>query len=151
MNHELRTKVERDLVLAIKSKDSGRVSTLRFLLSAIKYREVDKKSELNDEETIEVIAKQVKTHKESIEAYTKGSRPDLAEKETAELKILESYLPKQLSEDEIADTVRGEISKIKSSGQTPDLGSVMKVVMPLFKGRAEGQLVKSVVENVLSA
>lgn len=105
----LRQSIEQDLVIAQKNKDVVRLETLRFLLSAIKYKEVDKKAELAEGEVIEVLKKQVKTHKESIEAFKKGNRSDLVAREGSQLKILEAYLPTQLSEDDLRSLISQKI------------------------------------------
>lgn len=145
----LREKLNEDLVFAMKAKDAEKVSTLRFLISAVKYKEVDKKSDLNDVEVIEVISKQVKTHKESIESFAKGNRPDLAQKEEAELKILESYLPAQMSEAEVRQRVTAKLSELKNNGGAVDFGTLMRSVMGDLKGKAEGNTVKRIVEEAL--
>lgn len=133
----------------MKSKDAEKVSTLRFLISAIKYKEVDKKSDLVDAEVLEVISKQVKTHKESIESFRKGGREEMAQKEEAELKILQSYLPAQMGEGEVRDLVTKKLEELRNQGQTVDFGMLMKASMVDLKGKADGRLVKVIVESVL--
>lgn len=145
----LREQLSQDLISAMKSKDAEKVSTLRFLISAIKYKEVDKKSELTDAELVEAISKQVKTHKESIEAFRAGNRPDLVAKEESELKLLQSYLPAQISESEIRGIVSKIVNDLKSSGKSLDFGSVMREVMPQVRGKADGGFVKQVVDECL--
>ena len=147
----LRDKVELDLKRALKLGDATVVSTLRFLLSAVKYREIDlvSKSDLDEAGVIDVIAKQVKSHRESIEAFKKGNRPELVEKEETELKILQSYLPDQLDESQVRDVVQTLINEVRESGQPLEFGSVMKKAMGKLKGQVEGNVVKKVVEEVL--
>lgn len=145
----LREQLSQDLISAMKSKDAEKVSTLRFLISAIKYKEVDKKSELTDAEVVEAISKQVKTHKESIEAFKKGNRPDLVTKEESELKILQSYLPVQMGEGEVRERVAEKLEELRNQGQAVDFGTLMKLSMFDLKGKAEGSMVKTVVEKVL--
>jgi|SRR3990167_10137126 len=147
----LRDKVELDLKKALKLGDATVVSTLRFLLSAIKYREIElmSKPSLDDAGVVEVIAKQVKSHKESIEAFKKGNRPELVEKEESELKILESYLPIQLNEVEVRQIVSDLINQMKKDSQPLEFGSVMKQAMGKLKGQVEGNVVKKVVEEIL--
>lgn len=155
----LREKVEQDLVVAMKSRDAEKVSVLRFLLSAVKYKEVDTKSRLTDEQVIEVLAKQVKTHKESVEAFRNGGREELASKEESELKILQNYLPAQMSEAEVRRQVIESLSQIKNEGKTVDFGSLMKASMLVLKGQAlrlhsgqaDGSVVKKIVEEVLKS
>jgi uncharacterized protein YqeY len=145
----LREQLSHDLISAMKSKDAEKVSTLRFLISAIKYKEVDKKSDLVDSEIVEVISKQVKTHKESIESFKSGNRPDLVAKEEVELAILQSYLPAQMSESDLMEIISKIVNGLKPSGKPLDFGMVMREVMPQVKGKAEGALVKKVVEECL--
>lgn len=147
----LREQLSQDLISAMKSKDAEKVSTLRFLISAIKYKEVDKKSDLVDGEIVEVISKQAKTHQESIEAFKAGNRPDLVAKEETELRILQSYLPAQISEAEIREVVTKKLSELRDQGQTVDFGTLMKLSMADLKGKADGNLVKTVVVEVLKA
>ncbi len=145
----LREQLSQDLISAMKSKDAEKVSTLRLLISAIKYKEVDKKSELSDPEVIEVISKQVKTHKESIEAFKAGNRPDLVAKEESELKLLQSYLPAQMGDGEVRDLVTKKLEELRNQGQTVDFGTLMKSSMADLKGKVDGSLVKRVVEECL--
>lgn len=145
----LREKIEQDLIDAQKSRVQATVETLRFLLSAIKYKEVDTKTPLTDEQLTEVLAKQVKTHKESIEAFQKGNRPDLVLKEQSQLKILESYLPARLGEDEVKERVIKKLSESRVGGAAVDFAMLMKSVMIELKGQADGSLVKKIVEEVL--
>lgn len=133
----------------MKAKDTQKVSTLRFLISAIKYKEVDKKSDLTDTEIIDVIGKQVKTRKESIESFKKGNRSDLVQKEELELSVLQSYLPAQMSDSEVKEVVVKKLNELRGQGQVIDFGTLMKAVMPDLKGKADGAAVKSVVEEVL--
>lgn len=143
----LKDKLESDLKEAMKAGQAARVSTLRFLLAAVKNREIELKpfgKELADEEVISVIGKQVKQRRESIEAFEKGGRMELVEKEKAELALLKSYLPEEVSEEEIMAIVRETIT----SGAS-DIGAIMKAVMPKVKGRADGSLVRRIVEDLL--
>lgn len=144
-------KIDEDYKLAVKEKNEIKRQTLNMLKSAIKYREIELRAlnkELTEEEVISVIQKEIKRRKEAIELYEKGGREDLAKKERDEVEILEGYLPKQLSEDEIKSIVREAIMLVRASSLS-DVGKVMKEVMPKVKGRAEGSLVKSIVEEML--
>ena len=143
----LKGKLEADLKEAMKAGQALRVSVLRFLLAAVKNREIELKptgKELADEDVTVVITKQVKQHRESIEAYEKGGRPELSEKEKAELDLLKSYLPEQVGEEEITVIVREAIT-----AGAVDLGSIMKAIMPKVKGRADGSVVRGIVEKLL--
>ncbi len=145
-------KINEDYKNAVKDKDEVKRETLNMLKSAIKYREIELRSsgkELTEEEVISVIQKEIKKRKEAIELYEKGGRGDLVSKEKRELEILESYLPKQLSEEEIENIIKEVINSVGATSPS-DIGKVMKEVMPKVKGRADGSLVKKIAENLLS-
>lgn len=144
----VKEKIMADMKEAMKAKDMMKVSTLRLLLSEIKNKEIDKRGELTDEEIYAVIQKAVKQRKESIEQYKNAGRADLVEKEEAELKILESYLPEQLSEEEL-EKIIDEAIKEAGAASIKDLGKVMKIVMPKVKGRADGKIVNQKVREKL--
>ena len=172
----LKEKIEQDLKEAQKKNEEIRVSTLRLLSAALHNREIDKRtklarstastdspqaslgqaspgeleklSKLTEEETIAVIQSEVKKRKESIEAFEKGGRKELAAKETAELKILMAYLPEQLSEDEIKKIAQ-EVIKTTGATSKAEMGRIMKEVMQRVKGRADGQMVSRVVQELL--
>jgi uncharacterized protein YqeY len=144
----LRQDIQKDIAVAMKSGDKERLSTVRMLLSAIKYKEVDAHRELNDEETIAVISTLVKQRQDSIEQFTKGNRMDLVEKETKELEVLRGYLPPQLSEAEVRDIIKKAALETGAAGQK-DMGKLMKLVMPQVKGKADGKLVNDIVKEIL--
>ena len=151
MKSQILKKVQDDLLTAAKEKDKNRVSTLRFLTSAIKNKEIElgKRGELSDEQVLQVVSKQAKQRRESIEAFQKAQRNDLVGKEEAELKILSKYLPRQISSEDIKQFVQKTIEEIKPEGPK-DIGKVMGAVMNRVKGRADGQLVSSIVKKALS-
>src|SRR5919108_3043516 len=101
MRSMLREKIAEEMRAAMKAREQARVATLRMLMTAVKNTEVEKLHELSDDEVVEVIAREAKRRRESIEAFEKGGRSDLVEKETAELRVLEAYLPDKLSDDEL--------------------------------------------------
>ncbi len=145
-------RINEDYKNAMKDKDEVRRQTINLLKSALKYREIElreKGKEMNDEEIISVIQREIKKRKEALELYEKGGRVDLAEKEKAEIAILESYLPKQLSEEEL-NTIIDEVITHTGAKSLSDVGKVMKEVMPRVKGRADGNIVKALVEKKLS-
>ncbi|MCS7299324.1 MAG: GatB/YqeY domain-containing protein [Spirochaetia bacterium] len=145
-------KINEDYKNAVKERDEAKRETLNMLKSAIKYREIELRSnnkELNEEEIISVIQKEIKKRKEAIELYEKGGREDLAGKERREVEILESYLPKQLTEDEIREMCKEVIEMVGASSPS-DIGKVMKEIMPKVKGRTDGSVVKRIVEEMLS-
>lgn len=133
----------------MKSKDAVRTSTLRMLVSALRYKEVEKKKPLAEGDVLEVIQSEAKRRKESMDEYNKAARPDLASKEEAEFKILSVYLPPLLSLEELKALIT---SAIQSSGaKTPqDMGKVMSVIMPQIKGRADGKQAQQLVKDALS-
>jgi hypothetical protein len=141
-------RLENDFKEALKARDDRRVSILRMLKAAIKNREIEKGASLSDEEIYGVLSSFVKRARESIDQFSKGGRTDLAEKEREELRIIQAYLPEQLSEEELKGMVREVIEEVGASGMG-DLGRVMKVIMPRVKGRADGRMVNTIVKEVL--
>ena len=144
----LNERLTEDLKQAIKSKDSNKRDVLRFLMSAIHYREIESKEPLSDDEILSVLSKQVKQRKETIEASL-SSRPELAAKEQAELDILITYLPKQLTSEELTSIITTAITDLQKQG-VPDQGIVMKTVMAQVKGKASGKTVSEIVQNLFS-
>lgn len=147
----LTRELRQSLTTALKAKDRRRVDTLRFLLAAIQNTAIAKygaKGEegLTDADVLEVIKKQAKTHKESIDAYTKAGRTELAAKEQEELTILEAYLPKQLTDKEIKEL----LAPIVSVGES-DFGKCMGRAMATVKGQADGGRVSSILKQMLSS
>lgn len=147
----LKEKINSDIKDAMRSGDTVRRDTLRFLDSAIKNTEIEKKKKeagLSDEEVLEVVARSVKQRNDSIQQYTDGGRPELADKEKAELEILKEYMPKQLSEDEIRKVVK-EIISDAGTVSASDMGKIMGQAMGKLKGKADGNAVKKVVGEEL--
>lgn len=144
----LEEKIRQDLNQALKEKDKLKVAALRFCLAEIRNFWLQKQKELTDEDVVEVIRRQVKLRREAIEAYQKGGRSDLAEKEGKELEILSKYLPQQLSPQELEKIIRETIAEIGASG-AGDFGKVMGAVMAKVKGQAEGSIVAAEVKRIL--
>jgi len=142
--------VDREMILAAKSKDKIRLSALRMLKNGLHNREIDLKRELDEVEFLQLLSSMVKQRKDSIEQFDKGGRMDLVEKEQAELKVIEEFLPAQLSE---ADLDAAITEAIRETGATSarDMGKVMKVLMPKLTGRADGKAVGEKVKARLSA
>ncbi|MEI6702363.1 MAG: GatB/YqeY domain-containing protein [Deltaproteobacteria bacterium] len=134
---------------AMKARDNLRLSSVRMVLSALKYREIDQQKELDDKGIIEVISTLVKQRRESIRLYQEGNRPELAEKEEAELAILLGFLPVQMSITEIDELVARIIREIDAQG-IKDMGRVMKAVTPLTAGKADGKVVSDAVRSRLA-
>jgi len=142
--------LQNDLKEAQLARDEVKVSILRFLLAQISNAKIAKGSDLTDEDIISEVSKEIKRHKESIEAFKKGNREDLVEKETKELKILEAYQPDQLSADQLNKLVDVAISKCNAS-TISDMGKVMGILMPSVKGRADGAQVLNIVKSKLDS
>jgi uncharacterized protein YqeY len=141
-------KLDDDLKLALKASDRLKVSALRMVKAALKNRQIDKRGELSEEDIISVISTLVKQGKESLEQFSKAGRQDLAEKERQELLILQSYLPKQLTTEEL-DAIIVETLEETSSKGIEDFGKVMRLVMPRVKGAADGKIVNQRVKDLL--
>ncbi len=147
---EIRRKIEEDFKQALREKDELTVSTLRMLKSALQNKEIEKKGkQLSDEEVLKIVAKQVQQHRDSIEQFTRGRRADLVDKESKELEILQKYLPRQLSAQEVGEVVKKVIAETGAKDKTA-FGTVMKSVMAELKGRAEGKLVSQIVSAQLN-
>ncbi len=144
----LKKKLESEMKEFLRAKDTLRLNTLRFLLAQIKNKEIDIRRELTDEEIFKVIQTLVKQRKESIDFSEKAGRTDLVDKEKEELKILESYLPKMLSDDEISNIIDEIANEIGANG-SKDFGRLMKAVMAKVAGRAEGNKVNELVKKRL--
>lgn len=143
-------RIDADLKEGMKAKAELKVSTLRMLRAAMKNLEIEKKAEkLEESDVISIIAKQIKQHKDSIEGFTQGNRTDLADKEKAELAILESYMPKMLSAEELKVIVMAAIQKTEAKGRA-DMGKVMKAAKEEAKGSADGKMLSTMVSEELA-
>jgi len=145
----LEDQIRKDLKSAQKQKEALEVSVLRLALSALHNRQIEKQEKLTDEDVVSVLRTQVKQRKESIEAFKKGGRSELARKEKEELAILSKYLPQEISKEELAKIVDKIISSTGASGPS-DFGKVMGRVMGQVKGRAEGATVAALVKKKLA-
>ena len=145
---ELREKIESDVKTALKAGAKDKVSTLRMLIAALKNKQIDKRRQLSEEEVIETIRSLIKQRKDSIEQFAKGHRQDLVDKETAEVAVLEAYLPAQLSREELEVMVRNAVAQTGAQGAR-DMGKVMKALLPMVGGRADGKLVSELVKQAL--
>jgi uncharacterized protein YqeY len=148
MPSTLKARIADDVKQALRSGETLRLSVVRMLLSAVNYAEMAKMSELDDAGVVGVISKEIKQHRESIEAFKSGNRPELAAKEEAELAILQAYMPKQMGRDEIVGLVRQAIAETGAQGPR-DKGKVMGKLMPQVRGKADGQEVNVVVTELL--
>ncbi len=145
---QLAEKLSNDLKTALKSGDKIRLGILRMIKSDIKNKEIEKGASPGEEEILAMLRSFVKRAKDSIEQFSNAGRTDLAEKEKAELAIIQEYLPKQISEDDIRQIVKDAVAETGASGPK-DMGMVMKAVMGKTKGQADGKLVNGLVKEIL--
>ena len=145
----LKDQLAEDLKDAMRQGDETRKTALRLTITAIKNAEVAAIKQFEDAEVIGVIGKQAKQRRESIEEYQKANRQDLADKEAAELKVLETYLPAQMSREDVAAEARKVIAEVGAKGPA-DKGRVMAALMPRLAGRADGKVVNEAVTELLS-
>ncbi|MEE8359974.1 MAG: GatB/YqeY domain-containing protein [Candidatus Omnitrophota bacterium] len=144
----IRERIEKELKEALKEKNETKVSTLRMLKADLQNLAIQKKEELKDDSIIKVIQKQVKQRKDSIEQFKKGNRDDLAAKEEKELTILESFLPKMLSEEELTKIVKDVIAELGAATKK-EMGGVIREVIAKAQGRADGKTVSQLVSGLL--
>ncbi|MBI5342905.1 MAG: GatB/YqeY domain-containing protein [Deltaproteobacteria bacterium] len=145
----LKEQLHKDMQKATKERNSLALSALRMALAEIKNKEIEARGELADDAILKTLASAVKRRRESIELFLKGNRPELAEKEQAEIVVLEAYLPKGLSEAEVEALVREAIAAVGAKAPS-DMGRVMKELMPKVAGRADGKQVNEIVRRLLS-
>jgi len=135
---------------AMRARDEVKMSTLRLVLTAIKKREKEARSLLEDQEVISVVTTQIKQRRESIEQYRQAGREDLAQTEESELQILQGYMPEQVSEEEISNTLDEIIAEVGAASMK-DIGTVMKAAMAKLAGKAEGGAINAMVKEKLSS
>jgi uncharacterized protein YqeY len=145
----LKDQLDADLKSAMRDKDAVRLSVVRMLKSAVKYREIELMKPLDDAGVLQVISQEIKRHRDSVEQYRAGNRPDLVEKEEAEIAVLQAWLPAQLGEAEVRAMVDEVVARVKATGPK-DMGAVMKALLPEVQGRADGKLVSELVKARLS-
>ena len=145
---ELKAEIQAAVKMAMKSGDSVTLSTLRLLLSALQYEEIKARKELTAQEIQRIVSTLCKQRTEAIELFRKGSREDLAQKEEAEIKVLQRFLPQPLTEREVQDLIRESIDEVGAQG-VQDLGKVMKQVMPKVSGRSDGKRVNEIAKALL--
>ena len=144
----MRERLSEDLKSAMKTGDTLKVSVIRLAISEMRNTEIAKGRTLTDDEVLEVLGRESKRRRESIEQFGKGGRADLVEKESAELEILAGYLPQQLSEAEVTGVVQEVISELQATSKS-EKGKVMSALMPRVRGRADGKLVSQIVDRML--
>lgn len=148
----LKDRLVEDMKVAMKAKEEGKVrlSVIRMARAAIKNAEIDKKTVFNDDQVIEVLAREMKLRRDALEVFEQADRPDKVKALEEEMVVLMDYLPQQLSEGEIRQLVQETITTIGASGPK-DLGKVMGTLTPKTKGRADGKLVNQIVREILGA
>ncbi len=146
---DLRTRLGEDFKQSLRSGDKLRLSVIRLLTALIKNREVEKRGPLTDAEVLQAIVASCKQRQEAVEQFRRGGRQDLADKESAELEILQSYLPKPLTSEELQTMVLEAIREVQATSPK-EMGKVMGVLMPRVTGRADGKMVNTLVREALS-
>ena len=146
----LRERLEQDLHQALRERDTQRKTAIRLVLAAIANEEIACQRKLDDEVIVQVIAREIKQHRESLAEFEKAGRSDLIAEEKTQLGVLLCYLPQQMSREEIVAAARQAIAE--ANAQTPkDMGQVMRLLMPCLKGRADGKTVNQIVTELLSS
>jgi hypothetical protein len=145
----LKEKLLSNMKEAMKSKDSVKLGTVRGVISAVKNQEIDLKKELSEEEILTIVSREVKKRKEASVLYEKGNRPELKDKEIQEMKILQTYLPEQVSEKDLRHRIQEVIAETGAEGMK-DFGKIMKTLVPEFKGKADNGLIKELANEYLS-
>jgi len=141
--------INREMVLAAKSKDKIRLSSIRMIKTGIHNREIDLKRKMTESEFLQMLSSMVKQRKDSIDQFKKGGREDLVEKEEAELKVIQQFMPAQMSEEDIDQEIQRTIQEV-GAVSIKDMGKVMKVLMPKLTGKADGKIVGDKVKERLS-
>jgi hypothetical protein len=149
-------KIHEDMVGAMKQRAVDRLSTLRMVKAALKNKEIDQRSPVTDAQAVQVLTTLIKQRKDSIEQFTKGNRPELAEKEAAEIVVIEEYMPKAAGDEELRQLVTSTVADLRAQGAplgAKDMGSVMKAVQAKIQAnglRADGRLVSEMVKSALA-
>jgi uncharacterized protein YqeY len=142
-------KLQEQMKDSMRKKDELRTSVLRMLISDLKYSKIEKRAELDEAESIQVVQKAIKKRKEAIEMYEKGGRADLAAKESAELKILQEFVPAEMDEASIREKVQEVITELGATDKK-DMGRVMKEVLSRYKGQIDGKVAQKIVSEKLN-
>ena len=146
---DLKTRINDDVKTAMREKDKARLATLRLITAAIKQKEVDERTELNDEQVVAILEKMLKQRKDSIEQFEKAGRDELAAQEKAEIEIIQVYMPEQLSDDEIESLIKEAIASTGAESMK-DMGKVMGQLKPKLAGRADMGAVSGKIKALLS-
>ncbi|GGF99404.1 MULTISPECIES: GatB/YqeY domain-containing protein [Cysteiniphilum] len=146
---EIRARLVEDMKTSMKNKDKNRLSTIRMALAAFKQKEVDERVEVTEDDVISILTKMIKQRKDSAEQFKRAGREELAQKELDEIEILQVYLPKPLSEDEIIEIIQRAILEVGASS-VKDMGKIMSVIKAELNGRADMGKVGSMIKSQLS-
>lgn len=146
---DISKKINEEMITAAKSRDKVRLSAIRMLKAAVHNKEIDLMRPLNETEMLQILSQIVKQRKDSIEQFTKGGRNDLVEKETAELKVIQEFMPAQITDEEVESLIKKAIAEV-GAASVKDMGKVMKVLMPQLTGKADGKIVGEKVKALLS-
>ena len=149
MASAIKEKITEDMKTAMRSQDKERLATIRLIMAALKQKEVDERIELKDEDVLGILNKMIKQRRDSIAQFEAGNRKDLADKETAEVRVIQSYLPAQLSETEIVQAVKAAISESGASS-AKDMGKVMGLLKSRLQGKADMTIVSTKVKENLA-
>ena len=141
--------IDKDTIKALKGGDKERLTVLRGLKSAIKYKQIDGGEKLTDEKVLEVLSTAAKQRRDSIEQFRQGGRDDLVQQEESELEIITAYLPKQLSEAELRQLAEAAIAEV-GADSPKQMGLVMKALMPKVKGKADGKMLSRLISDLLA-
>ena len=143
-------KFQKDMIDAMKNKDKDRLSVIRMVKGAMQLEHINQKKEMNEKLNIDVVSKQIKMRKDSIEEFKKGNRTDLIEKTQSEIDVLNDYLPKQLTEEEVEEIIEEAINKVKPTS-AKEMGLIMKEVSPKLKGKADMKVVSNKIRERLTS
>src|SRR5271156_6254032 len=149
-------KIHQDMVGAMKQREAERVSTLRMVKAALKNKEIDQRAPVTDAQAVQVLTTMIKQRRDSIEQFTKGNRPELAEKEAAEITVIEEYMPKAAGDEELRQLVTSTLAELRAQGAQPgqkDMGTVMKAIQVRIQAsglRADGRVVSEMVKAALA-
>ncbi len=149
MSSPLKDQITEDMKTAMRAKDSERLGTIRLLLAACKQKEVDERVELDDAMVVAIVDKLIKQRKDSVEAFVKAERQELADKESSEILVLQAYLPQRMSADEVLAAVKAIVAEIGATGPG-DMGKVMGAVKAKLAGKAEMGTVSAAVKTALA-
>jgi uncharacterized protein YqeY len=145
----MKERINNDFISAMKNKEKEKLAVMKMLKGAVQLEELNQKKELSDDEIVMIVAKQIKTRKESIVEFEKGNRTDLIEQANFEIKVLEEYMPEQMSEEEINKVIDEVFTKVNPVGPS-DMGKIMGMISPILKGKADLGLVNKLIRDRLN-